>query len=453
MILQDLGDGLVIRRATPADTDELAAFNAEMQADPGETTDAGIGAWTRDLMEGRRPGVGPDDFTVVEDTRTGAIVSSLCLISQTWSYDGTEFPVAQIEIVSTHPDYRRRGLVRRQFEIVHAWSRERGELVQVISGIPWYYRQFGYELALDHTSGRSIYAGDIPSLQNGEMNNEATSDAGKAAESESIRLRPAQPADLAFLEGLDAPARRRSLVACVRGATLWRHELDGHREQSTRHLDLRIAETPTGTPLGYVARVPLRIRPVFVTALELAPGVSWLATIPSVLRALFAEANAELAATGSPSLERLDLRLGTEHPAYRAIPDLVARTLRGFAWYVRAPDVEAFLTRIASVLESRLAASDAAGFTGELKLSFYRTGVRLHFAEGKVGGVEAWPRPERWEADVLFPDLTFLQILFGYRSFEDLENAFPDCYARTEAGRVLVQALFPKRPSRVWEAT
>jgi GNAT superfamily N-acetyltransferase len=439
MILQNLGDGLALRRATAADTEELAAFNAKMQADPGESVDATICAWTRDLMEGQRPVVGPDDFTIVEDTRTGAIVSSLRLISQTWAYDGIAFPVGQIEIVSTHPDYRRRGFIRKQIERVHHWSQARGELVQAISGIPWYYRQFGYEMALDNTSGRSVYATDLPSQSGGEQ--------------EPVRVRPASAADLEFLQGLDAPARRHSFVACVRDAALWRHEIDGRRELSTRHLDLLIAETPDGTRLGYVARYPLRLRPSFVSALELAPGVSWLATIPALLRALFADANTELRAAGSPPAERLDLRLGTDHPAYRAIPDLAAHAFRGGAWYIRVPDLPSFLRRIAPVLESRLATSDAAGFSGEFKLSFYRSGVRLHLLKGRIESVEAWSRPERWEADTLFPDLTFLQILFGYRSFADLEHAFPDCDARTDTGHALVETLFLKRASRVWEAT
>ena len=40
-------------------------------------------------------------------------------------------------------------LSRIQFEEVHKWSAERGETVQAITGIPFYYRQFGYEMALD----------------------------------------------------------------------------------------------------------------------------------------------------------------------------------------------------------------------------------------------------------------------------------------------------------------
>ena len=41
----------------------------------------------------------------------------------------------------------------------------RGELVQGITGIPYYYRQFGYEMALDLGGGRMCYAPQIPELK------------------------------------------------------------------------------------------------------------------------------------------------------------------------------------------------------------------------------------------------------------------------------------------------
>ena len=57
----------------------------------------------------------------------------------------------------TKPEYRNRGLVRAQFEAIHAWSAERGELVQGITGIPYYYRMFGYEMVMPLGGGRAGY--------------------------------------------------------------------------------------------------------------------------------------------------------------------------------------------------------------------------------------------------------------------------------------------------------
>jgi hypothetical protein len=84
-----------------------------------------------------------------------------------------------------------------------------------------------------------------------------------------------------------------------------------------------------------------------------------------------------------------------------------------------------------------------------LNLSFFRTALRLTFQEGHVA-IDRW-QPEQMEAGhAFFPDLTFLQLLFGFRSLADLEYAFPDCSAATDDARALLPILFPQKSSVVW---
>ena len=108
LMLKDLGDGLILRRATPEDAEALSDFNAVVNS-LTDQPDEQVRAWTGDLISGRLPNFNPEDFTIVEDTKAGAIVSTLNLISQTWSYGGIEFGAGRIELVGTHPEYRRRG--------------------------------------------------------------------------------------------------------------------------------------------------------------------------------------------------------------------------------------------------------------------------------------------------------------------------------------------------------
>lgn len=153
-VIRDLGDGLILRRSTPEDAEALATFNAAFHSDDGpDKPDERLAAWTRDLLTRPHPTFHPDDFTIVEDARSGKIVSSMNLISQTWSYAGIEFGVGRPELVGTLPEYRQRGLIRLQFDEIHKWSAERGELVQAITGIPFYYRQFSYEMGLELGGG------------------------------------------------------------------------------------------------------------------------------------------------------------------------------------------------------------------------------------------------------------------------------------------------------------
>jgi hypothetical protein len=153
--------------------------------------------------------------------------------------------------------------------------------------------------------------------------------------------------------------------------------------------------------------------------------------------------------------------LGREHPLYRAI--YLTDFRRPEAIYVRVPDLARFVGLIAPVLERRLADSPMVGYSGTLIISLYRHGVELAFQHGTLARVAAWRptlttigqemgrgSPDRRRTDALFPELTFLQLLFGFRTFAQLEATFPDCIVRTGEGRALLDALFPRQASDIW---
>ncbi len=429
--LRLLADGLRLRRAAPDDVEAIAELQARAHSDAGwDTPDEGVRFWIRDLLTRPHPTFRPADFVVVEVLQTGAIVSSMCLISQTWRYGPIPFGVGRPELVATHPDYRRRGLVRAQFELVHALSAERGELLQAITGIPWYYRQFGYEMALSLYGARIGYAPQVPALKEGEV--------------EPYRLRPATEEDVPFLMAVEEHAAARSVVGCVRDAAMWRYELGGRSPEAAERRQWWIIETSEGERVGFLAHPGvLWNTTIYATAYELREGVSWLAVTPAVARYLWAYGSSKGKCLG------FGFSLGEAHPVYEVFSAGLPRIQPPYAWYLRVPDLLAFLRHVAPVLETRLAQSVAAGHTGALTLGFYRSGVRLTFERGRITEVAPWEPQGNDTGAAAFPNLTFLQLLFGYRALAELRAAFPDCYADAEA-TVLLNALFPKQPSSVW---
>lgn len=433
-----LDDRLTLRRATLADLDRLLALQSLALRDPGEErADERILFWTRDLMSGDHPTFKPGDFTLVEDQETGTIASSMCLISQTWSYGGIPFRVGRVEIVCTHPDYRRRGLIRTQFEVVHRWSAERGEKMQGITGIPYFYRQFGYEMGLALGGGRAGYVAQLPPLE--------------AGEEDAYRVREVSEADLPFITQVYAQGAERFLLTAVRDEAIWRYELDGKHPRNVNRYELRLIEARTGEPTGFLAHAP-RLRGggtnLDLIWYELRAGTSWHAVTPSVLRYLRATGEA-YAQESEGEFATFTFKLSPEHPAYHVIPDRLPMPRKPYTWYVRVPDLADFVRHVAPVLERRLAASPLVGYTGELKVSLYRDGLRLAFDQGKLTTAEAWRPTFDDGGGAAFPDLTFLQLLLGYRSLEELDYAFADCWAGDEA-QVLLNILFPKQPSDVW---
>ncbi|MDQ6692997.1 MAG: GNAT family N-acetyltransferase [Chloroflexota bacterium] len=437
---RDLGSGLVMRRATIEDRDRVADFHASTLLDIGETGPlAYLHGFVLDLMSGQHPYFTPGDFLLVEETATGKIVSSMCLISQTWTYKGIPFKCGQPDIVSTDPAYRRRGLVSAQIKEIHRWSMQRAEMVQGITGIPWYYRQFGYEMALSLGANRVCFRQDVPRLKEGEA--------------EAYRFREATAEDIPFMMAMYAQATSRSLVAPVRDEALWRYDLGGRNPASGMSARYRVIEASGATsgarPLGLLIHsVRLWGNELGTRLCEVVPGIPLLVVTPSVMRHLDIVGQ-EYAERDGVDFETIAFNLGEQHPVYETVADKLREVHKPYAWYIRVPDLRGFMRHITPAVEERLAGSAQAGYTGELKLNFYRTGLHLKFQEGSLY-VEWWKPDRVEEGDAAFPDLTFLQLLFGFRSLRELSHAFPDCAAATDSARALLPILFPKEPSQLW---
>lgn len=437
-ILRDLGDGLILRRSTSDDAEALVEFNSAIHSDD-EQDGRCLASWTRDLLSGSHPTFRPDDFTIVEESATRRIVSTMNLISQTWSYEGIKFGVGRPELVGTLPEFRNRGLVRIQFEETHKWSAERGEMVQAITGIPFYYRQFGYEMALDLDGRRFGYEPQVQKLKDGET--------------EPYMIRPADESDLLFMENMYEQTRDRSMIACERTAELFRYELTAqgnHCWCSCVIEDKRSDPDTVDGPVGFFRHPAYnRHHIMFADRYELKPWVSWLDVTPSVVRYLWAKGQ-EFAERDGGECTTFGFLLGASHPAYDALGDRLPTTRDAYAWYLRVPDLCGFLRHIQPGLEKRLAESLAASQSRELRLSFYRTGLRMKIEHGKMIAIEPWKPTPKEGGEAAFPGLTFLQLLFGYRSFEELKYAFADCWCDSDEVRTLLDILFPKKLSNVY---
>ena len=269
------------------DIEPLAQFNGRIHGDHGFSEF--VAQWTREFASPSHPTCGPDNVTIVEDTTTGQIVSSMCLIPQTWTFDGMPFPVGRPEAVGTDPAYRRRGLVRAQFDVLHAKSDASGHLVQGITGIPWYYRQFDYEYAIDLDGGRCVYPALIVPLKDGET--------------EAYRFRAGDAGRSAAGDG----AVRSGLCPIAGGLSAFGSGVAAHRTSTACHPQchirvLIIIETDDGRAIGVIRTSrELSWRGMFpVRMFNVIEGQSLRAVLPSALRWLKTEAEAVATAQQKP---------------------------------------------------------------------------------------------------------------------------------------------------------
>lgn len=431
-----LPNGIALRPMHTSDADEMIAFTTRVFGiDLGEP-DTTAGVWAGDLLRGDHPTTRPEDGTVAVDRATGRIVACSFLISQTWSFDGIPLRVGRPELIASDPDNRGRGVVRALLAAVHARSAAFGHQLQALSGLPVYYRQYGYEPGL---------------LTPGERIGPAEAVAALPTGADPITLRAATPADLPLITRLYQRAADRSFIAARWTEENWRYELFARHHESDYWHELRVVTSAAGEPLGVLAYRPrLDDTTLICTICELVDDRDWPRLAPPILRALHATGTEIASATGE-SFTRLSFDWTPDHPLLLAAPDIFPDLGQPFAWYVRIPDEIALLRHLAPALERRLAASPFAGETGDIAITRYPRGLCLRFDRGHLTGLEALPNLSHRRADISLPGTACQQLLLGSRSFADLERAFPfETRARSDRARDLLDALFPKRPSVIW---
>ena len=294
------------------------------------------------------------------------------LIPQVWSYAGVSIQAGQPELIATHPDYRCRGLVRAQFEVIHDWGRAAGQLWQVIRGIAWYYRQFGYWYAVDLPACPTMWLGGTP------------------PPSTEFSLRAAH-VDVGFLGALEVEASSGTPLEPVRGPDGFALELARRPGGLLACEILVIAATTAATPIGYIAyQRRLNDGLVSLRALELRRGtVGWDRQRPSWP---ICTSGSGTIPTAPDKASRLALPPGHPAPTRCLDPARLGITRRVRAVYPSAR-CHRLPPRHRAGPEPHLAASPAVAWTGGLRVDLYQGGLGLHFDDGRLATVERWDPP------------------------------------------------------------
>jgi predicted N-acetyltransferase YhbS len=386
---RELPGGLLLRTCRPGDLEQVGA----LLADRGDPEDA------------------EDQRLVVEDPDTGfaatavvvdgdRVVSTATLLSETVRVADVVVPAGQVELVATDPAYEGRGLVRALMGWAHERSAARGDLLQVMIGIPYFYRLFGYEYAVDIPPARPVHrlpdavpglrratAGDLPALAR-------LQDAAQA------------PADVAMPH---PPARWRWLVT-HRATTTWVLDRDHEVVASTRmpepEDDVLVTEpTAVDTPAAEALLAGVAAlagdRPVRVTDRPLSePGRTWAGRL----------------GTGSDEAQQ---------------------------YYVRVPDPGGLLEALRPVLSRRFAASGVDRGGRDVVISTYGASWRLPVTDDGLGPVRSGGReqaPGQVGGAGVAPD-QLGALLLGPHGMHGLTRRRPDVYPGRDPE--LYEALFP----------
>jgi hypothetical protein len=268
-------------------------------------------------------------------------------------------------------------------------------------------------------------------------------------EEEAYHIRPAAAADWPILQTLYEAHNRGSLLSRARDEVSWRYELTIPDPTSmyARHFYLVETTVTNPQPVAYVEYKQFG-KSYFVRELGVLPGHSWRA-VGLFLTRYFKKLGDELKEKEEKQLRGVYFGLGQGHAIYESLGRQLEEQRRPYAWYIRVPDLPAFLHHITPVLEKRLANSVLAGHSGTCRVNLYQEQFTLVFENGKLTEVGTYDAKTVDDGDIQFPGTTLLQLIFGQASLDELNAIHPDCFSRQAEPAILFNILFPKRPSWV----
>lgn len=380
-----LPDGLVLRSAGPTDLAQAAALLAE-RGEPADAMDVELVAASQGLGS-----VG----VVVDGDR---VVSTATLLDETVHLGAVAVPTGQIELVATDAAYEGRGLASALVAWAHERSRTRGHLLQVMVGIPYFYRRFGYEYVQPMPAWRPL--------------------AEPLAPVEDITVRRATSADVPHLQRLQDRAQAYADLRMPHSEACWGWLLT---HEAT---EVWVAERD-GRPAGMVRTLP---------PAEGAAAAELATEDEQVALALLGHAAVRVQ---EPLLVQHRGGLPAEVTARLAPPNEPAEW-----YYARVPDLPALLHHLAPVLLQRLEVAGLA-HDQELLLSTYRQHWRLRIDPAGVtvlthGGAEQAPVSKGGSG---IPPDAIASLVVGTHGAAGLEERLPDCLLGRR--RELMTALFP----------
>ncbi|GIH97315.1 GNAT family N-acetyltransferase [Planobispora siamensis] len=387
-----LTDGLVLRQARPADLEQIGALLAER----GEPVDA-----LDHRLVVTDPDAGWSSCAVVVDG--DRVVSTATLLDEEVRICGVRLPAGQVELVATDREYERRGLVRALMRWAHDRSTARGHVMQVMIGIPYFYRLFGYSYAVDIPPAPVVRA-----VPDGD---------GTPA------LRAARSSDLPAMAALQDAAQSRFDVAVPHSAACLRWLL-AHEASSSWVVERggEVVATGRTTPPDdgiLLAEAAARDE---AAARELLRGVAALAPGEEI---------------------RVVERAGTvTAAAWREFVPAEPRT-QAEQYYLRVPDPVALLERLRPVLWRRLVSAGIDRAGRDVVVSTFGAHYRIPITADGLGPVTAggpMQGPGAEGGAGVAPDY-LPALLFGPHGIAGLTRIRPDVYPGPDTE--LFEALFP----------
>ena len=339
------------------------------------------------------------------------VVAGLVLIPQKWRIDNAELNVAEMGCVGTVPEHRRKGIQWILNEEFDKRATERGADICVLAGIPYFYRQFGYQYAVELDYYTGIDVDKLPTQS-------------------QLTRREFSDADIDEAQLLLENTQKGYLVSSIRTPQIWKIQ----QETGTYGAEpFKTTAVLKGDKMVAYYRWWSSENQFYIK--ELAQTGEYSEDIAGIIRE---QANEN-------DCTKITSKLSHEDDFSKYLIGLGAEKNKPYGWQIKILDPKGFLEKLGPVFEKRLTMSEYRGLTKELRLNFWKYKISLDFKDGKLDSVEYIDAATR---ELGMNPYASIQLFFGFRSRLDLDYAYPDFNIRG-GNEELVDVLFPRHPGYI----
>ena len=379
------------------------------------------------------PGFGREMNYFIRDLDKGIIVSALNSIPFIWNYE--DIPLRNLELgwVGTLEDYRRKGLNKLLYTHFDNLLLEGGYDISTIQGIPYYYRQFGYDFVIPMDRTVWIRTNQIQPF-----------DEKNPPEYMKLIVRHAEKKDIPSMMELFDEQNHKLLIYSPRSPELW--EIQESEKKQFENEFLTYTVNDGSQIIGY-------FRLVKDIKKDSSPNQSKMQIIESSIRTFDGVRRVVQFLRNEAVQDDISL-IGTLGPSFNSLSKVMENFGgTGKEWWkyqVRIPNMTSLLQKISPVLERRLKGTMFEGLTYDVIVNTFQNCYKLKFVNGKIDEVtNLGPQQVNENQAFRAPPNDLARLVLGAYSIKEIEQNNIDFIVRGDV-RLIAETLFPKKESSVY---
>ncbi len=351
----------------------------------------------------------------IEENDSNKMVSSIVLAPLEWDFDGTLIPVCEMTLVGTLTEYRNRGLIGILNQLYEDIMEHKGYIFSVIRGIPYYYRKFGYEFALNLDERILLNKNQIPSK-----------------EVEEVSIRKATRQDLDFIKSIYNNQNEKFFIT-------------NRFNRNNFYFKFMDVDFDNNFSSTYLIEVRRKLKSFFSISMSY-DSIGYSLVVPEVNEECMVKI-VQFVNTLNKEKDQIVFQVNSDTKFSQYICSIGGTKNLGYGWQIRIPNIKKFLHAISPVLEQRIKRSSRKGLTQDVVISDYKKIFTLIFKNGKIEDIDikkGYPFPG--SCDVQIPNSFLIKLLLSNRTFEEIKYIVTDSILKP-GSEDLIKILFPKKPS------